>query len=54
MIRVEKKLEALPDGFTEKDLKRCRKLLKKAGVPKEMWFIDLLDTETKNVIRFKL
>jgi hypothetical protein len=48
-------IELVPteNGFSERELKRARKAMKKAGIPKP-WIISLQDRETKETIKFKL
>lgn len=45
---ITMKLKADPNGFSEKEIKRAKKGLKKAGVPKEYWYIDTLVGESGN------
>ena len=47
------KLIASKDGFSEKELKKAKKALKKAGIPKP-WLIKLTEKETGEMITFEL
>ena len=47
------KLIASKDGFSEKELKKAKKALKKAGIPKP-WLIRLKNNETGEEISFEL
>lgn len=37
---INRTLKPSEGGFSEREIKRAKKKLKRAGVPKEMWFID--------------
>ena len=41
-------------SFSEQDIKKCRKKLKKAGIPKEYWFIEILDRTTGEIRKYLL
>ena len=47
------KLKASKEGFSSKELKKAKKALKKAGIPKP-WLIKLTEKETGEIITFEL
>lgn len=42
MGMIVKKLTSKTTGFSDKEIKKAIKKLKKAGIPKELWYVDTL------------
>ncbi len=51
---IERKLKSTNTGFSDKEIKKARKKLKKAGIPKENWYIDLASGPTNSRFMYML